>query len=835
MNQFLPPNLRRPSPKRQKAIRRKGWLGIAAGVGIVVVAVIGVGISRLNSLKPRVAEALTSAAGHPVTINGHIGLGWSLHPTIAVNDVSVANPPGFSRPDLAHIGAVDVRVSLLPLINHRLSIDSIAIHDPDILLERAADGQENWQPAPAAAPTSGETPAAQAGSRRKLAVSLARLTVTNGRLAYRDDKTGHVTALDLRQATLTENGPDAPANIQGQAVVNGMTIDADAQTGSLAMLEQPNGKPWPVSVTLTAAGAKLTAKGGIAQPLSGKGYALDVASNIPDLGALRPLAPHAGLPALHDVALTAHVADSGGPVPAISAVNFSTGRGDLAPLLPGVSLEQAKLSLGGLDQPVSAEARGAWKGSAFQATATLGSVSQFLTGEPAGAFPISLEASAGDNRLSMKGGVDDPSHLKGLDLAISGEAPDLAALSGLAGRPLPRLTHVTFSGQLSDLGALNKGIALTKAAFTSTQGDVRGDLLVTAGKPPAIKGSLTSDRLDLDALQTAVPAEQPATSAPAAPAPAPHTAGAPSGHLISDAPLPFASLRAVNADLRLTIGSLIVRGETWHYTTAVLLLDDGRLRLDPLRARLPAGMLDSTITADASQAAPPVSLRLNAPAVGLAPLLAMLGAPPVASGTANVQADLHGAGASPHAIAATLGGTASISMSGGQINTELLQKLAGPALARVNPAALLVHGGSTEVKCLAVRMTAEHGQARLDPIALNSGLISVGGSGTVNLGAETLDLHLRPQGRIGGTGFEVPLTVTGSFADPRATLNDTGAARAGVEAVIGILAGKKVPGMAEPAPISCGPANGPAGVQRAAPAAQAKPPNPAAILRQLLR
>ncbi len=715
------------------------------------------------------------------------------------------------------------------------SIDSIAIHDPDILLERAADGHENWQPAAAPAPPPNTAAATNEAPRRRLAVSLDRLTVTNAHLAYRDDKTGHVTAVDLRQATLTEKGPDAPASIQGQAVVNGLTVNANAQTGSLAALQRTQTQPWPISATLSAAGARLTAKGGIAQPLAGKGYALDLTAAIPDLAALRPLAPNAGLPSLHDVNLAAHVADSGGPVPAISAVTVSSGAGDLAPLLPGVSLEQAKLSLAALDQPVSADAHGAWKGSDVHASATFGSVSQFLTGQPAGAFPITIEANAGPNRFSVKGAVSDPSHLKGLSVAITAQAPDLAALSALAGRPLPRLTQVTFSGQLTDLGGLTKGVALTKAAFSSAQGDLTGDLLLMAGKPPSIKGTLTSGRLDLDALQTAMPPEAPAShpeAAPATPAPAPpHKTAAPPAHLIPDTPLPFASLRAVNADLRLTIGSLIVRGETWRDTIAVLSLDGGRLRLDPLRAQLPAGTLDSTITADASKPAPPVSLKLNAPSVGLAPLLAMLGAPPVASGTANLQADLHGAGASAHAIAATLGGTASITMAGGQINTDLLQKLAGPALARVNPAALLVHGGSTDLKCLAVRMSAENGQAKLDPIALSSGLISVGGSGTVNLGAETLDLHLRPQGRIGGTGFEVPLTITGSFAEPRAALNDTGAAQAGVEAVIGILSGKKLPGVAQPPAVSCGPANAP----RAAPAAPAKPPNPAAILRQLLR
>ena len=819
-------------PQRSTAIRHKALLGIVAGVLIGGATVIGVGVSRLNELKPRVTETLTNAIGHPVSIQGRIGLGWSLHPTIAVNQVTIANPPGFSRPDLAHLRAIDIRLSLLPLLRRRLSIDSVAIQNPDILLERAANGQENWQTTakPSAPATSSSTTAA---ARQRFTVSLAQLIITDGHLAYRDDKTGHVAAVDLHQASLTEHGSNAPATIQAQAVVNGLTVEGNGQTGSLEAL-QAGKQPWPVSLTLNAAGATLNAKGTIAQPLAAKGYVLDLTGTAPDLAALRPLAPNAGLPALKDVAIAAHVADSGGPVPTVSAVSLSAGSGTLAPLIPGVTLTSAKLSFTALNQPVSAQAQGAWDGTEFSATATLGSISQFLTGQPTGAFPVDVSASAGPNGFSMKGGVSDPAQLRGLNLAVSAATPDLAALSSLLGRPLPRLTNVTFSGQVADAGTLAQGIALTNASFSSDQGDLRGDLSLMAGQPPTIKGTLTSNRLDLDALQAAEPAPQAAPGAPAPSAPSAKTAApAPrSGHLFPDTPLPFGALRTVNADLHLTVGALTVRGETWRNATVGLALDGGRLRVDPLQAQLPAGALNGAITADATQAAPPVTIRLNAPAVGLAPLLAMLRAPQVASGTANVQADLHGAGESPHAIAATLGGTASISMSGGTINTELRQKLAGPALTRINPAALLVHGGTTDIRCLNVRMNAQNGQAKLDPIALSSGLISTTGSGTLNLGAETMDLHLRPQGRIGGTGFQVPLTVTGSFADPHAVLNDTGAAQAGVEAVISILSGKKVPGVAAPPAVSCGPG---AAEHAPAAAAPAKPLNPAAILQQFLR
>ena len=172
------------------------------------------------------------------------------------------------------------------------------------------------------------------------------------------------------------------------------------------------------------------------------------------------------------------------------------------------------MSFTALNQPVSAQAQGAWDGTEFSATATLGSISQFLTGQPTGAFPVDVSASAGPNGFSMKG-AGDPAQLRGLNLAVSAATPDLAALSSLLGRPLPRRTNVTFSGQVADAGTLAQGIALTNASFSSDQGDLRGDLSLMAGQPPTIKGTLTSNRLDLDRLQAAEPAPLAAPAPPA--------------------------------------------------------------------------------------------------------------------------------------------------------------------------------------------------------------------------------------------------------------------------------------------------------------------------------
>ena len=427
------------------------------------------------------------------------------------------------------------------------------------------------------------------------------------------------------------------------------------------------------------------------------------------------------------------------------------------------------------------------------------------------------------------------------DLALSVDSTQ--AGPPLAGRPLPPLKNVAFQGHLTAPDGLRKGIELQGAKLTSAPADLAGDAGFSFGRPPSVTARLTSDRLDLDAVLAAF--RQPATAAPpggaAAPSPAAQGRGDLSrgagevksgGHVIPDSKLPFDQLRDLNADVQLTAAALTSGGQTWRNVSGHLVLQGGKLQLAPFKATLPAGTFDLTLSVDSTQAGPPVALQLKAPSVALASLLALAGQPAFARGSVAITADLRGSGDTPHAIAASLNGTAAASMAGGEIETRVLEQALGPVIARANPIGVLSQGGTSEIHCFDARLEARNGVATLNPLALSSSLISLSGGGTLNLANETLDLHLQSQGRIGGTGFAVPLTVSGGFRDPHIALNRTGAAEKGIEVVIGALAGKNNPlGGLAGGGVSCGPA-----ASGAAPAApRPKLPNAGAVLRQLFR
>src|ERR1700733_5969689 len=185
---------------------RSPWrIGLLAVVAVIVVAA-GAGGGFLasfdpNRLKPRIIEAVRHATGRDLSLNGKIAFKLSLQPTIEARNVAFSNPDGFSRPQMATLDRLQLKLGLLPLLSHRIEIVSLVLIHPDILLETDAAGRPNWQLRPdESQPTSATTQPqgiSQARTGERTRVSAAAVSIENGTLAYRDDRTNKVTTLGL--------------------------------------------------------------------------------------------------------------------------------------------------------------------------------------------------------------------------------------------------------------------------------------------------------------------------------------------------------------------------------------------------------------------------------------------------------------------------------------------------------------------------------------------------------------------------------------------------------------------------------------------------------------
>ena len=701
---------------------RIGLWSLAGVVGLVVIAGVVVALSfDPDSLKPRVEAAVKQATGRELTLAGRIRLGLSLRPTLTVSGVSLANPLGFSRPAMATLERLDVKLALIPLLSRRIEIDQLVLVKPDIMLETNAQGRPNWQFTPQSSPNAPRTGTA-APQKSASAISVGDVRIENGTLTWRDDVTGRNAVLGLTSARATAASPDSDLHLTASATYNGAPFSLAGVFGPLTRLQETGASgAWPAQLQMEAAGAKLALDGTIAQPQEVKGYAIKVAANVPDLAALAPFLPGQRLPPLHDVSLAAQVADNATAVPQISGVTLHVGASDLSGTVAGLKLDKLDVTAPQLDQPVHVAGQGSFDNSPATLAGTVGAPAGMLPGANAAApIPIDLDLHALGSNLTVNG--------------TAARTPD--------GRP-------------------------------------------------SVQAAVTSEMIDLDAVSAALAKPTAhAAAAPAAPTAAKPAAG---GHVIPDTPIPFELLRLANADVKLSIAQLKSRGVLYRAIATHLSLQDGRLRLDPVAADLPEGHLDATLSADATQASPPVALRLRIPVLALRPLLAAMSKPDYINGNMDVQADLHGAGATPHAIAASLDGSVGLSLANGTVDNRLLGSTLGSVLRSVNMLDLVGRGGTSQVQCFAARVDASHGIATVRSLVFASSLLSMDGDGSLNLGNETLDLRVRPETRIAGTSLMVPLRITGPFRSPNSAPDPTATVAENAGTVAGAVLGNTTP------------------------------------------
>ncbi len=755
-------------------------IGLWSLAGLVVLVIAGGAVVALSfdpdSLKPRIIAAVKQATGRDLMLQGRIQLGLSLRPTLVVRGVGFANPPGFSRPQMATLERLDAKLALIPLLSRRVEIDTLVLVKPDIMLEIDAQGRPNWLFTPETRPPAPPSTSSGAPDGARTRIGVADVRIENGLLTWRDGRVGRSMVFGIADLHASTASPDANPNLAMSATYDSTPFTLAANFGPLTWLwERGTGAVWPVQAHLEAAGAKLVVDGVVAQPLQGRGYRLKISANIPDVAALSPLLPELKLPPLRAVDLAAQVADTGAALPELSGLTLHIGPSDLTGMVAGLRLDRLDVTAADLGQPVQVSAQGSFAASPATLSGSVGSAAVLWAGAgAAGPIALDLHLQALGSNLTIKG----------------------TAARGKDGRP-------------------------------------------------AVQAEVMSDRIDLDPVLAAL--RKPPASAGAAPAAASAQPPA-SDRLIPDTPIRFDLLRTGDADVQLKIAQLVSGGATYRGIATHIDLRGGRLRLDPVAADLPQGHLDGALSADAAQANPAVALRLRIPALEVQPLLAAAGEPAYLSGSLNVQADLRGTGATPHAIAASLDGSLGLSMANGTVDNRLLGSSLGSILRASNLLDLVGRGGTSQVQCFVARLDANHGIATVRSLAFVATLLTMDGDGSLDLGAETLDLHVRPQAKLAGVGVVLPIRISGPFRSPH-TASDPAAAvaqSAGTVAgavlggatplglIAGALGGKQLLGGAE---ADCGPSGAAPSSGRPAPAApqQQKPPNLGNVLKQLLR
>lgn len=248
-------------------------------------------------------------------------------------------------------------------------------------------------------------------------------------------------------------------------------------------------------------------------------------------------------------------------------------------------------------------------------------------------------------------------------------------------------------------------------------------------------------------------------------------------NVFSTAPLPLATLRAVDGRIEVEARHLSVRAADAEDVHFVIGLDGGHLRVDPFRVRFGAGKMSGVLSLDAAQTPPLASLSLSADDLDLEKLVAAAGLPgTVRGGRTRFAIDLHGRGGSPAAIAATLEGEAKLLAGKGSVRTDALDSLViGPD--RMLGELVAVDKRFAKVGCAAIDLAFRNGVGRPEVLLVDTTKSTLVGEGEINLAAQTIHLEIVPSPKLVTLSVGVPLEISGALRRPRVKADELGAVR----------------------------------------------------------
>jgi AsmA protein len=235
------------------------WIVIVFAILVVIIitaVLVAPMVINLEKYKPRIEAEAAKALGRPVTLGGKIEPSVFPWVGVALSDIHLGNPPGFTEKDFVSIGLFEVRVKLLPLLSGKYQVRRFVVKEPQIVMEKRKDGRTNLEglggtgaSPPVTKPE--KAPADKPKTEQSLGIKtlvVNEFAITNGRLLYIDgtDESRHeIKDLNL---TLTDVSLDKPVRMSFNAIANNHPLSL---TGTLGPVGPDPGKS-PINVDLVA-------------------------------------------------------------------------------------------------------------------------------------------------------------------------------------------------------------------------------------------------------------------------------------------------------------------------------------------------------------------------------------------------------------------------------------------------------------------------------------------------------------------------------------------------------------------------------------------------------
>ncbi len=367
-------------------------------------------------------------------------------------------------------------------------------------------------------------------------------------------------------------------------------------------------------------------------------------------------------------------------------------------------------------------------------------------------WPVALSGHVAGLTFQTKGEVIRLFGEEDFDLTFTFTGEDIDALDPLLDIDLPTRGPYRLTGRITETDNTYK---LSELKLDLKDDHATGSLSITTDGPrPHIVAKLVADELHLeDLIEDLTEQEDEADDK----------------RLFPDFAIPVDALRAVDADVELTVTDVIGHVTDLGEISVKIKLRNGHLIVSPLEAVLAGGQISSNLDLDARTTPPVASLQLAVKDLDYGHLLDVLDVKDI-EGVGDIEINVTSRGATLHSLLRQANGKAKFVSEAGKIGrgdfdlwaADLVTTMLSPKWQRQK---------STEFNCLVARFDVTNGAAQTSPILLDTTRITVAAIGTLDLGTEQLDMVLTPAPkRASFISLATPVKVTGTLVEPKVSI-----------------------------------------------------------------
>ncbi|MGD8252326.1 MAG: AsmA family protein [Desulfobacterales bacterium] len=206
-------------------------VGIVA-LALVVVAAIVAAVMMLDvdTLKPKIEKQVSDLTGRPFAMGSDLDPSFFPWIGVAVSDIALGNPEGFSDSDFLKIESLEARLKLLPLLRREIQVKRFVVRGPVLTLEKT-NGKGNWAFGKQRNNDSPKTSETSAADLPIAALEVEEFAIVDGRIHWVGPSIPHEKTVSDINLKLTDVSLEQPIGIDFSATFDDQPIAVDGQIG----------------------------------------------------------------------------------------------------------------------------------------------------------------------------------------------------------------------------------------------------------------------------------------------------------------------------------------------------------------------------------------------------------------------------------------------------------------------------------------------------------------------------------------------------------------------------------------------------------------------------